>query len=209
MVENFERIPTQEQQRILQACIQEFAQHGYTQASTNAIVKVAGIPKGTLFFFFGNKKNLYLYVIDYAVKRYVETFDQAAEELPTELFERLLRRGRMRMQFALAEPLIYQLFFNAFLHTPDEIKAELESRYAGYAAASASRLYAGLDRSRFRDGVDIEKAVELTNLLLEGVFSRYAPLLRQSQPEGALLLVEQLTGQVREYFELLKFGLYK
>jgi TetR/AcrR family transcriptional regulator len=213
MYENFERIPAEEQQRILQACIQQFAQHGYQGASTNAIVKQAGIPKGTLFFYFGSKKDLYLYVIDYAVKRFVEAMDrlagQAGDEAETDLFERLLARGRRRMRFAIQEPLLYRLFFNAFLHTPPEIGSELESRFAGYAAESARRLYAGLDRSKFRDGVQVEKVVSLVNLVLEGIFSRYASQFRQGEPEDALALVEGLDQEVKEYFDLLKHGVYK
>jgi TetR/AcrR family transcriptional regulator len=211
--ENFERTRAEEQERILQACIQQFAHHGYQGASTNAIVRQAGIPKGTLFFYFGNKKNLYLYVIDYAVKRYVEAMDRMEAEReaqpPSDLFERLLARGRLRMRFAVQEPALYRLFFNAFLHTPPEISAEIEARYADYAAESARRLYNGLDCSRFRPDVQVEKAIALVDLVLEGVFSRYSPQFRQCGPEDALALVEELSWEAREYFELLKHGLYQ
>jgi len=210
--ENFERIPAEEQQRILQACIQQFAQHGYQQASTNAIVKQASIPKGTLFFYFGSKKDLYLYVIDYAVERFVEAMDrwarEAGGEAETDLFERLLARGRRRMRFAVQEPSLYRLFFNAFLHTPPEISAEIEGRFAGYAAESARRLYAGLDRSRFRPGVQVERVVTLVNLVLEGIFSRYVSQFRQENPEDALALVEEISREVKEYFDLLKHSVY-
>ena len=213
MYENFERIPAEEQERILGACIQQFAQHGYQEASTNAIVKQAGIPKGTLFFYFGNKKNLYLYVIDYAVERFVEAMDRMEAERedqpPSDLFERLLDRGRRRMHFAIQEPSLYRLFFNAFLHTPPEIRAEIESRFSSYAAESARRLYAGLDRSPFRDGIQVEKAVALVNLVLEGAFSRYADQFRRGSPVDALALVEGLTLEVGEYFELIKHGVYQ
>jgi len=214
MYENFERIPLEDRQRILGACIQQFAQYGYQRASTNAIVKQAGIPKGTLFYYFGNKKDLYLYVIDYAVERFVEAMDRMAEgegdEQPSsDLFERLLARGRRRMRFAVQEPLLYRLFFNAFLHTPPEIRAELESRFAGYAAESARRLYAGLDRSKFRDSLQVEKVISLVNLVLEGIFSRYASQFRHGEPEDALVLVEGLDQEVKEYFDLLKHGVYK
>ncbi len=107
---NFERITAEEQARILDACIEEFAQHGYALASTNAIVKRAGIPKGTLFYYFGSKKDLYLYVLDHAVTRFVEAFDRLAGELPTDLFERLLHRGRTRMRFVIEHPRVYRLF---------------------------------------------------------------------------------------------------
>ena len=209
MYENFERIPSEQQHRILEACLEEFARNGYEQASTNAIVKRAGIPKGTLFYFFGNKKTLYLYLIDYAVGRYIERNNNQNEALPPDLFERLLARGELRMQFAIQEPLLYQFFFNAFLHTPEEIRAEMAVRYGEYATASRQLLYDGLDLSKFKEDINIEMAIDLTNLVLEGIFSRYAQQLSQGTPEQALAFVEQLTTQVRSYFELLKSGFYR
>jgi len=209
MYQNFERSPIDQQQCILQACLKEFARHGYEQASTNTIVKQADIPKGTLFYFFGSKKHLYLYLVDYAVSRYVEHVSRSSEEPPSDLFERLLARGRLRMQFAVQEPLLYQFFFNAFLHTPAEIQSEIAHRFVEYAATSRKLLFEGLDRSKFRDDVNIEQAIDLTNLVLEGIFSRYVGQLSQGTPEEALVFVEQLSAQVQGYFDLLKRGLYR
>ena len=209
MYENFARSSPELQRTVLVASLEEFARNGYEQASTNAIVKSAGIPKGTLFYFFGSKKHLYLYLIDYAVSRYVEHVNRHSQELPADLFERLLARGRLRMQFAVQEPLLYQFFFNAFLHTPDGIRSEMAARYGEFAASSRQLLTEGLDHSKFREDVDIEKAIDLTNLVLEGIFSRYAQQLSQGTPEQALAFVEQLTAQVQGYFGLLKCGLYR
>jgi TetR/AcrR family transcriptional regulator len=206
---NFERITAEDQTRILDACIEEFAQHGYALASTNAIVRRAGIPKGTLFYYFGGKKDLYLYVLDHAVTRFVEAFDRLAGELPADLFERLLYRGRTRMRFVVEHPRLYRLFFNAFLHTPDEIRAEMAPRYAAYAAASRERLLDGLDLSRFRNDIDVEKAIELVNLVLEGIANRTMPVLQRLSPQQALEVVARITAETRLYFEMLKKGMYK
>ena len=46
---NFERLDAGYQQRILVACVEEFSSNGYESASTNAIVRRAGISKGSLF----------------------------------------------------------------------------------------------------------------------------------------------------------------
>ena len=53
---NVDRLPDGKRQRILDAAIREFAEHGYDKASTNSIVKEAGIAKGLLFHYFGSKK---------------------------------------------------------------------------------------------------------------------------------------------------------
>lgn len=206
---NFERIPAEEQQRILEACIEEFAQNGYEAASTNAIVKRAGIPKGTLFYFFGSKKDLYLYVIDHAVSRFVSAFEQIHVETSTDLFERLIQHGNARMQFVVQNPLLYRFFYRAFINAPDEIQAELQKRYAAYAQESRRRLTDGLDRSKFREGVAVDQAIELVNLVIEGLYSRYLPAFQRLSPAEALKLVEKITAETHLYFEMLKKGVYK
>jgi AcrR family transcriptional regulator len=207
LYENFTRIPTAEQQRILEACLAEFAQHGYQQASTNAIVKSAGIPKGTLFYYFGSKKALFLYLVDYAVARFIETLPPP-ETLPADLFERLLARGELRMRFALQNPQLYQFFYNAFMLAPEEIQAELRSRAGQYAAASQQRLLAGLDTSRFRPGIDLQRAIDLVQLFLEGLYNRYLERIRRASPKEALRLVEMMREECQGYFEMIKEGVY-
>jgi AcrR family transcriptional regulator len=209
MYENFTRIPQEEQQRVLNACIEEFALHGYAEASTNAIVKNAGIPKGTLFFYFGSKKSLFLYVIDQAVASFVTTFQQQAGVLPADLFDRLLYIGRQRMQFAIQQPQLYRLLFGAFINLPPEIQAEMQVRFGGYAAASQLLLTQDLDRSRFREGVDIEKVMAMISLLLEGILSRSLAEFKRSSPEQSLTVVDQLNGEVQQYFEMIQRGVYR
>lgn len=66
MKDFFERLDEQKKKRILNAAITEFAYKKYENASTNNIVTSAQIGKGMLFHYFGNKKNLYLYLYRYA-----------------------------------------------------------------------------------------------------------------------------------------------
>jgi len=209
MFENFTRIPEEEQRRILAACIEEFAQHGYAGASTNTIVKNAGIPKGTLFFYFGSKKGVYFYIIDRAIESYRKSFLQNAGELPAELFERLLYLGRERLRFAVREPVLYRLLFSAFVNLPPEIQAEMQSRYAGYQDAGLQLIYKDLDRSRFREGVDVERAVAMVYLLMEGIYNSSLAELKRLSPEQSLVFIEGLTGEVQQYFEMIKRGVYR
>ncbi|MFZ7102435.1 MAG: TetR/AcrR family transcriptional regulator [Peptococcaceae bacterium] len=65
MKDFFEKLDEQKKERILNAAITEFADKKYEDASTNNIVTAAQIGKGMLFHYFGNKKNLYLYLYRY------------------------------------------------------------------------------------------------------------------------------------------------
>jgi TetR/AcrR family transcriptional regulator len=209
MYENFTRIPAEEQKNIVDACLEEFSLHGYQQASTNSMVKKAGIPKGTLFYFFGSKKNLYLYLLDQAILRYTDWTKGHENVLPPDLFDRLLHNGRVRMEFVIKEPLLYRFFYSAFVNVAPEIKSEMESRVPSFAADSMQFLLKDLDISKFKEGVDVQKAIQLIFLVLEGSFTRYLPQLTQMDAADSLQLIEQITEEVKEHFDLLKRGLYK
>jgi AcrR family transcriptional regulator len=128
MIDQFEKLPASEQQMIIKVCIEEFGDKGYERASTNTIVKNAGIPKGTLFYFFENKKNLFLYLVDHAVDRYVNFVELHTENLPHDLFDRMLYMFEVRMRFAVHAPNLYRFFFRTLLNVSDELKADMQDR---------------------------------------------------------------------------------
>lgn len=47
---------------LIKGIVDEFAEHGYQQASTNRIAKESGISKGSLFNYLGSKKDQYYFV---------------------------------------------------------------------------------------------------------------------------------------------------
>lgn len=208
-ISHFENLPEKEQQLILDACIEEFSQRPYRQASTNAIVKKAGIPKGTLFYFFGSKRGLFIYIFDRALKRYLDFYFSRAVDLPSDLFERIFAISHIRMEFMLAEPELYRLFFSALIEMPEEIRQEFQGRFADYALQSRKLLMEGLDRSRFRDGVDIERAIEMIQLFSEGILNRYSEKIKSMGPAQSLVFIEGLEQEIRGYFEMIKTGVYR
>ena len=49
MKRTFENLPVEKKERILQACIHEFGEHGYDGSSVDRVIKRAGISKGGLY----------------------------------------------------------------------------------------------------------------------------------------------------------------
>ena len=211
MYESFENLPEDKKKRIIEASIEEFAKKGYEKASTNNIVKTAGISKGILFHYFGSKKNLYLYIIDYILKYLIEKFYKINEKPSPDIFERLLERGIIKLKLAYEHPLMYELLYKAFVDAPEELRSELQERYMKLYVHNAQRFYEGFDTSKFREDVNPQKAIELIMLFLEGLNSKYINTYRNKKisPEAALAEIEKITEKVREYFEILKKGMYK
>lgn len=58
----FAKLPPAQQQAILAAALEEFAAHGFHDASLNRAIESAGISKGSMYYYFDGKEDLYTYV---------------------------------------------------------------------------------------------------------------------------------------------------
>lgn len=87
----------EKQERIINAALKEFARNGYGKASTNEIIKEAEIAKGSLFSYFNNKKELYLFLLDY-VAEMIEKIYAEVDWNETEFFERMRQLGLVKFE---------------------------------------------------------------------------------------------------------------
>ncbi|MFD2507517.1 TetR/AcrR family transcriptional regulator [Halalkalibacter alkalisediminis] len=86
----------EKQERIINAAIKEFVKSGFERASTNEIVREAGISKGSLFNYFNNKKDLYTFLIENGA----EVIEKIYEEIDfneTDMFKRLGDIGLIKL----------------------------------------------------------------------------------------------------------------
>lgn len=65
----FDNLDPPRQESLLAAAAEEFAAHGYAGASLNRVIEAAGISKGSLYYYFDDKSDLFTTVIEEAVER--------------------------------------------------------------------------------------------------------------------------------------------
>lgn len=68
MNDKFFELSKEKQDRMINGAVRVFAENGYKHASTDDMVKVAGVSKGLWFHYFGNKLGLYEFMCEYAVR---------------------------------------------------------------------------------------------------------------------------------------------
>src|SRR5437764_15237675 len=77
----FFKLPPSQQQTILRAAVEEFAAHGFHDASLNRVIEAAGISKGSMYYYFDGKEDLYAYVARIELER---VFDRLGPfDIPT------------------------------------------------------------------------------------------------------------------------------
>ncbi|SEN19179.1 TetR/AcrR family transcriptional regulator [Lihuaxuella thermophila] len=207
----YQQIPAEKREKILQAAIREFAERGYDQASTNKIIQEAAISKGLLFHYFGNKKQLYLATFDHCVAQYMDEMEEmipSLVDLPSDLFDRILYLSEFKYRYFLRHPLVYSFLLRAYSEISKKFPREVEERLHEYQKIAMPFILEGIDRSKFRDDLDLEKAMSLIYLCLHAIAQRMAEEALQ-QPEKGLEQWEEMLSDYKPMLEIFKHGVYR
>jgi TetR/AcrR family transcriptional regulator len=209
LYKKFESLPADRKKRILDVCLEEFALNGYDRASTNSIVGRAGISKGILFHYFGNKKSLYLYILDYAIEQFVRQIHILASDQPGDIFERLKDWGVKKLKIARENPLVYKLIMEAFAYVPDKLEKELQARFAKIYKENLPMFLNGLDKSRFREDINFDRALEIIFAVNEAMGSRILKMYRNQKGMSPDAIEKIFVEEYMESIKILKYGIYR
>lgn len=207
MYSNFENLSEEKKKTILDACIHELAEKGYEQASTNTIVKEAGISKGILFHYFKNKRGLFLYVVDYCFRTLVEEYNQYPLQETRDIFQRLSEVGVIKLKLTHENPEMSKIIMEALVNSQEDIRSEIESKYRQLSNEYMSAFFQEIDNSKFRSGVNPAKAIEILMLFLKALGDKYV-MNYQGKEQELLQSYDQLMEEYNEYMEILKYGMY-
>ncbi len=167
MFSKFLKLDIEKQDRIVNAAMKEFALKGYDSASTNEIVKEAGISKGLLFHYFQNKKQLYLFLFDYCYDTIVDEFYKKTDLTEPDFFKRTREAVKIKMELLGKYPDIFKFMEEAFLEDAADIKLDLEKEKRELTEMNMGKFFEGIDYSKFRDDVDIQIVLKIITYTFE------------------------------------------
>jgi len=72
--QTFFNLPTEKRETIVNAAVDEFAEYGLENASTNRIVKNSGIAKGSFYQYFEDKQDVFMYLLSIVEREKIEFF---------------------------------------------------------------------------------------------------------------------------------------
>ncbi|QFF97549.1 TetR/AcrR family transcriptional regulator [Psychrobacillus glaciei] len=166
ITKRFENLDVKKQKRIIDAALNEFKEKGFDQASTNQIVKKAGIGKGMLFYYFKTKQDLYLYLIEYCLEMVENEYFEEINSKEPDLLERMKQIVVVKMDFLSKYP--EAINFIATIILNDQIDADLKSRIETLYETGYARIYGNIDYTFFKEGMDVQKAFNLIRWSIEG-----------------------------------------
>ncbi len=111
----FDSLASERQLAILQAAAAEFAERGFDSASYNRIIQLSGVSKGAMYYYFDDKRDLYLTVLRDAEQRATDTIGPLAEFDDANSFWDALADLYLRITgFVADEPLAAGLIKSAY-----------------------------------------------------------------------------------------------
>ena len=190
---------------ILNAALKEFALKGFDDASTNTIAKEAGISKALMFHYVNNKQELFLCVYDYFAKILDKEYSRKMDFVEKDIFDRIRQSYLLQLELLKQYPWVFEFNKLSTLTKSDEINKELEKRSS--KKQSSCCIFDGIDESKFRAGLDIEKCKQFILWANVGFTNEILDDIRNSDYNA--LSYELIIRKIDESFEELRKIFYK
>lgn len=207
MFSKFFNLEQEKQQRIINAAIKEFAQNGFDKASTNEIVKEAGISKGLLFHYFNNKHELFLFLYDYFFELIMNEIYAKIDWTEKDLLIKLKHTVMVKLELFSKFPDMFDFIRIAYEEESAEIKKELDKKNKEAIASSYLKLFENIDTSLFKEGIDVQRAISIIVWTMEGLGNQHQQKTK-SLPFNQIN-IDEVLGEMDIYIETLRKGFYK
>lgn len=160
MNEKFFDLKKEKQDRMINGAMKVFALNGFSRASTDEMVKEAGVSKGLWFHYFDNKIGLYTFVVDYAIKYVNMEMSAGFSAESNDFFDTTIGIEKVKMTVRRSYP--YVPLFLASLDKETSPEAlEAVGEYISLYRDKIQSIYEQVDRSSFAPFVD-ERIFDMT-----------------------------------------------
>jgi AcrR family transcriptional regulator len=148
-------LPETKREKIIKAGIDEFSEKGYGKASINTIVANAGIPKGSFYQYFSDKKDMFIYICGLAGSEKLKYISAILTEISKisffDVYKKMYIAG---IQFGKDHPEYFRI-------SNDILKdSELRTEIFGLQAGSSDDFFmdflkSGIEKGDIREDIDV------------------------------------------------------
>lgn len=200
MNEKFFDLKKEKQDRMINAALKVFAMNGYGHASTDDIVKEAGISKGLLFHYFISKLGLYSFVYDYSVRYMLLELSTGVSPKETDYFELLGQIKQSQLQVMKNYPYMLQFLNRSKEENVSEALVETEDK-RGVLPEKYKEIMERAELDKFKKETDVKLLSKVIGYTVDGLMKEH--FLNESfQPE---IYYEEM----KRYLEMMKKLSYK
>lgn len=204
MNQKFFKLPKEKQDVILNAGFRVFAENSYKKAPMSEIAAAAGISKSLLFHYFNNKKELYLFLCDYAIAFGNSKLEKTGIWDVTDFFEMFEKALKYKCQIMRKYLFLNQFLIRAYYEEEPAIMTEVQRLSGGAIHEAMGEIISRVDTFKFKDGVDLMQTLQIMVWTADGYLRQQIQMKqwdidRWEREFGGLLAVWKRTYYREEY----------
>lgn len=200
MNDRFFELKKEKQDRMINGALKVFAVDGYRNASTDEIVKEAGISKGLLFHYFESKQGVYSFAYEYSARFMMLELRDTVDSEEREFFTLMKQMERARMNALKGYPYMQLFLDRANQETNNEALMAIAKKRP-ILLQTYEQIYERADPARFPAQVDLRKLSKMLELVSRG--------LMQERFRDGTFQPELLCREVEEYLDMVKELVYR
>lgn len=168
MNDSFFHLSEDKRAAIINAAFRVFSQNGYKKSPMNEIAEEAVISKSLLFYYFKNKKELYLFLVKYSadVTRQEMIRQKCFEK--DNFFDAFTSGLKVKADMLRSYPELAMFELKAYYEKEPELRADIERLIGRYSGFEFQSKQIKLDPEQFIDGLDLEMMYRDIYLASEG-----------------------------------------
>ncbi len=201
--QTFFNLPEEKRQSVIDAALEEFSLYDYKTASLSRMVEKAGIAKGSMYQYFENKKDLYLYLMNHAAEVKLGYLTEHTRTYGKDFFSLLKEISHASTRFNLSQPKYSRILYHAAREKHNEELGDLAAEIREVARRYIKEMMlTASQRGEIRSDIDIDLASFCVNQIsidIEDFVSTkfgfsYSQVLREGQE--SLPITEQQVEEV-------------
>lgn len=168
MNDKFFALSDEKQKRIINAGFHVFAQNSYRKSPVKEIALEACVSKSLLFFYFKNKKDLYLFLWRKAEEITLDALQQNQDTAGGNFFDRMYESLVTKLEILKEYPDIMRFSIRVYYEEDPDVKEEVRKRVEPYTALATNKMLISFNPKEFKEGLELEKMYKCIYLASEG-----------------------------------------
>ncbi len=201
----FLRLDAEKQERVIRSAIGEFNKNGFERTRIEDIAAGAGVAKGSIYQYFEDKKELFIYCAEWGLETFMKKLDTHTSIGEMDIFEYFA--DSLSKTQVMQEEKDLAAFLQHISQEPGLVDASMAGMYQ-VADDIINRMIAnskrkGSVRSDIDDELLKEYFIGITDRFKRRWMSRYLDFTREITPEQN----DMIQKEVKQMLELIKNGM--
>ena len=204
----FTRLDEEKQERIMRTAIEEFQNNGFANAKIGSIAEKADIAKGSIYQYFEDKVDFFLYAVKWTLQYFRVDMDHITPFDDMDVFDYLLSAGRQKITLSIKETTLMKFSRDfqsgRFSELTDEINKEIRQDNDSFILRLIKN---GKSKGTIRQDVDDETLMLFYQGIMEKIDLLALKVIEDCTKDPGEEQIRMFDESVRNISKLIRTGM--